>query len=127
MDRKIIAVDFDGTLCMNQGAVNWPYLGQPNKELVETLKKLQEEGHALILWTCREGELLDLGDKYGFLKKTGSWYEYKGNKIGNGREACKAYLREHPEIASEIDSGVREAVRKEAAPEEEADEDGVIA
>ena len=75
----------------------------------------------------REGELLDLGDKYGFLKKTGSWYEYKGNKIGNGREACKAYLREHPEIASEIDSGVREAVRKEAAPEEEADEDGVIA
>lgn len=75
----------------------------------------------------REGELLDLGDKYGFLKKTGSWYEYKGNKIGNGREACKGYLREHPEIASEIDAGVREAIRKEASPEEEADEDGVIA
>lgn len=42
-ERKIIAVDFEGTLCMNQGAVNWPYLGQPNRELVETLKKLQEE------------------------------------------------------------------------------------
>ncbi len=74
----------------------------------------------------REGELLDLGDKYGFLKKTGSWYEYKGNKIGNGREACKSYLREHPEIADEIDKGVREAIRKESQPQE-ADEDGVIA
>lgn len=74
----------------------------------------------------REGELLDLGDKYGFLKKTGSWYEYNGSKIGNGREACKAYLRDHPEIYGEIDAKVREAIRKEAAPEE-ADEDGVIA
>ncbi len=74
----------------------------------------------------REGELLDLGDKYGFLKKTGSWYEYNGNKIGNGREACKTYLREHPEIYAEIDSKVREAIRKEANPED-ADEDGVIA
>lgn len=74
----------------------------------------------------REGELLDLGDKYGFLKKTGSWYEYNGNKIGNGREACKTYLREHPEIYDEIDKKVREAIRKEANPED-ADEDGVIA
>lgn len=74
----------------------------------------------------REGELLDLGDKYGFLKKTGSWYEYSGNKIGNGREACKTYLREHPEIYDEIDKKVREAIRKEANPED-ADEDGVIA
>ena len=74
----------------------------------------------------REGELLDLGDKYGFLKKTGSWYEYNGNKIGNGREACKTYLREHPEIYDEIDKKVREAIRKEANTED-ADEDGVIA
>lgn len=59
MGRKIIAVDFDGTLCINQDVVNWPYLGQPNKELVEKLKALQDEGHVLILWTCREGELLE--------------------------------------------------------------------
>lgn len=78
------------------------------------------------LGISREGELLDLGDKYGFLKKTGSWYEYNGNKIGNGREACKTYLREHPEIYDEIDKKVREAIRKEANPED-ADEDGVIA
>ncbi len=78
------------------------------------------------LGISREGELLDLGDKYGFLKKTGSWYEYNGNKIGNGREACKTYLREHPEIYDEIDKKVREAIRKEANTED-ADEDGVIA
>ena len=78
------------------------------------------------LGISREGELLDLGDKYGFLKKTGSWYEYSGNKIGNGREACKTYLREHPEIYDEIDKKVREAIRKEANTED-ADEDGVIA
>jgi len=59
MGRKIIAVDFDGTLCMNQDVDNWPYLGEPNKELVRKLKALQDEGHALILWTCREGELLE--------------------------------------------------------------------
>ena len=59
MGRKIIAVDFDGTLCINRDVVNWPYLGQPNKELIEKLKALQDEGHVLILWTCREGELLE--------------------------------------------------------------------
>ncbi len=70
----------------------------------------------------REGEMLDLGDKYGFLKKTGSWYEFEGNKIGNGREACKAYLREHPDVAASIEKGVREAMSKEAASEEDAEE-----
>lgn len=59
MRRKIIAVDFDGTLCMNEDTCNWPYLGQPNEKLVEKLKQLQAEGNALILWTCREGELLE--------------------------------------------------------------------
>lgn len=72
----------------------------------------------------REGEMLDLGEKYGFLKKTGSWYEYEGNKIGNGREACKAYLKDHPDVASKIENGIRASIVKEAdpgEPEEEAD------
>ena len=71
----------------------------------------------------REGEMLDLGEKYGFLKKTGSWYEFEGNKIGNGREACKAYLREHAEISSKIDAGIREAIRKESEDAQTSDED----
>ncbi len=66
----------------------------------------------------REGEMLDLGEKYGFLKKTGSWYEYEGNKIGNGREACKAYLKDHPEIASNIEMGIRAAIQKESDADE---------
>lgn len=72
----------------------------------------------------REGEMLDLGEKYGFLKKTGSWYEYEGNKIGNGREACKAYLKDHPDVASKIENGIRASIVKESdpgEPEEEAD------
>ena len=70
----------------------------------------------------REGEMLDLGEKYGFLKKTGSWYEYEGNKIGNGREACKAYLKEHPDVASSIEKGIRAAIAKESATDEPSEE-----
>ena len=70
----------------------------------------------------REGEMLDLGEKYGFLKKTGSWYEYEGNKIGNGREACKAYLKEHSEVASSIEKGIRAAIAKESATDEPSEE-----
>ena len=55
MDFNIIAVDFDGTLCENK----WPEIGEPNKELITYLKKRQEAGDKLILWTCRVGEILD--------------------------------------------------------------------
>ncbi len=52
---RSLAVDFDGTLCYSV----WPELGPPNEKLIETLKKLREEGTKLILWTCREEETLD--------------------------------------------------------------------
>lgn len=52
--NKIIAVDFDGTLCENK----WPEIGAANDELIEYLKKRQEAGDKIILWTCRVGELL---------------------------------------------------------------------
>ena len=51
---QIIAVDFDGTLCFSR----WPNLGPPNGKLIDGLKKLRERGNKVILWTCREGELL---------------------------------------------------------------------
>ncbi len=54
-DYKIIAVDFDGTLCYS----NWPELGEPNVMLIEYLKRFKEAGNKLILWTCRAGEALD--------------------------------------------------------------------
>lgn len=54
------------------------------------------------------GELLDLGIKAGLVEKAGSWFSCKGERIGQGREAAKAYLKEHPELAEEIETAVRE-------------------
>lgn len=54
MDFKIIAVDFDGTLCEDK----WPEIGAPNKELIAYLKEQKATGAKLILWTCRVDDLL---------------------------------------------------------------------
>jgi len=55
----------------------------------------------------REGTLLDLGVNLDIVAKTGAWYAYNDEKIGQGRENAKKYLREHPEIAAEIEAQVR--------------------
>jgi recombination protein RecA len=55
----------------------------------------------------REGDLLDLGVKIDALKKSGAWYSYNGEKIGQGRENAKAFLREHPEVMQEVETKVR--------------------
>jgi recombination protein RecA len=54
------------------------------------------------------GELIDLGDKAGVVEKSGSWFSYDGQRIGQGRENAKNYLREHPEVAASIEKKVRE-------------------
>ncbi len=56
----------------------------------------------------KTGELLDLGIKAGVVEKSGSWFSYGSERIGQGRENAKTYLREHPEMASEIEAKVRE-------------------
>lgn len=53
------------------------------------------------------GELLDLGLKIGLVEKAGSWFSCKGERIGQGREAAKAYLKAQPELADEIEQAVR--------------------
>jgi recombination protein RecA len=55
----------------------------------------------------RTGELVDLGVQAGLLNKTGAWYEYNGQKIAQGREAAKQYLRDNPKIAKEIETAIR--------------------
>lgn len=55
-----------------------------------------------------EGDVLDLAAKVDIVNKSGAWYNYEGNKIGQGRENSKAYLRDHPQILAEIDRKVRE-------------------
>jgi recombination protein RecA len=55
----------------------------------------------------KTGELIDLGEKAGVVEKSGSWYSYDGQRIGQGRENAKTYLREHAEVAQAIENKVR--------------------
>jgi recombination protein RecA len=59
------------------------------------------------------GDILDLAVKFNIVEKAGAWFAYGGEKIGQGREAAKTYLQEHPEIQSEVAEKVREAAAKE--------------
>ena len=60
----------------------------------------------------KTGEILDLGEQLGLIKKSGSWYEYDGNKIGQGREAAKGYLVDHPEEMATIETAIRASFAK---------------
>ena len=64
----------------------------------------------------REGDLLDVAAKEDIVEKSGAWYAYKGEKIGQGRENAKQYLIDHPEVFDEIDHAVR--VRHGLLPDE---------
>ena len=55
----------------------------------------------------KEGSILDMAVEYDICKKTGSWFAYGDDKLGNGREAAKTFLREHPDCADEIEHKVR--------------------
>lgn len=54
----------------------------------------------------KSGELVDLGVEYGFLKKSGNWYQLGEDKIGNGKEAAKGYLESHPEVMDDLERKV---------------------
>ena len=57
----------------------------------------------------REAEIIDLASEIGIVDKSGAWYSYKGEKIGQGKENAKAFLKNNPEIAKEIEAKVRES------------------
>ncbi|MCX7088518.1 MAG: recombinase RecA [Methylococcales bacterium] len=59
---------------------------------------------------CFLGELIDLGAKYGFVQKAGSWYSYGDEKIGQGKENARSFLKEHPEKAIELEAKIRAEV-----------------
>ena len=67
----------------------------------------------------REGDILDLAAKEGIVEKSGAWYAYKHEKIGQGRENAKNYLRMNPQVLEEINHAVRVAYGFEEAPQEE--------
>ena len=56
----------------------------------------------------KTGELVDLGAKAGIVEKSGAWYAYKGEKIGQGRENAKIYLEQNPKVAEEIEKIIRD-------------------
>ena len=56
----------------------------------------------------REGEILDLGSECSVVDKSGAWYSYNGERVGQGKDNAREYLREHPELALEIENRVRE-------------------
>lgn len=78
----------------------------------------------------REGEIIDLGAEEDVIQKSGSWYSYNGERLGQGRENSKQFLKEHPEIRTEIAGKIREAYGLDgpqvAAPEEEESEDEIF-
>jgi recombination protein RecA len=55
----------------------------------------------------REGEIIDLGVKHGFVDKAGAWYSYNGDRIGQGKENVRQFLVDNPDIAAEIEGKVR--------------------
>jgi len=70
----------------------------------------------------REGEIIELGVAQNIIEKSGSWYAYKGERIGQGKENVRAYLLQHPETAREIETALRAKLlvpkKGEAAPSE---------
>jgi recombination protein RecA len=64
----------------------------------------------------REGEIIDMGVERKFVEKSGAWYSYKGEKIGQGKDNAREFLREHKDIAAEIEGKVREAVGVSGLP-----------
>ena len=72
------------------------------------------------------GELVDLGVEFGFVQKAGSWYSYNNDKIGQGKDNAKQFLRDNPEKAAELEKAIREkafAKLATVAPAPDAEED----
>ena len=78
-----------------------------------------KEAHFDILYgegTSREGEIIDLGVDAKIVEKSGSWYSYNGERIGQGKDNARNYLKERPELAHEIENKVRASLGVRALP-----------
>jgi recombination protein RecA len=68
----------------------------------------------------REGEIIELGVGQGLIEKSGAWYSYNGDRIGQGRENVRTFLKENPDIARHIEAQIRAALIPETTPEDAA-------
>ncbi|HNC37950.1 MAG TPA: DNA recombination/repair protein RecA, partial [Chitinophagaceae bacterium] len=60
----------------------------------------------------KTGEIIDMGTELEIVQKSGSWYSYNGDKLGQGRDAVKQLLVDNPELASEIEGKIREKIKE---------------
>ena len=58
----------------------------------------------------RESDLIDLGAEHGIVEKSGAWFSFSGERLGQGRDNARMFLKEHPEIRQRIDAGLREKI-----------------
>jgi recombination protein RecA len=77
--------------------------------------------------SSREGEIIDLGVEHGIIDKAGSWYSYGSDRIGQGKENVREYLKANSEVANEIEASIRakllpETIAEPAAAEGEEEE-----
>lgn len=77
----------------------------------------------------KEGDVLDCSAAMNYIEKAGSWYSYDGERIGQGRENAKQFLRDHPEILDTLEGKLLDQLKKKDDDEEaeiKVDEDGVV-
>lgn len=70
----------------------------------------------------REGEIIDLGVEAKLIEKAGAWYSYQGERVGQGKDNAREYLREHPEMAREIENRIRDRYGVKQLPQEQLGE-----
>ncbi|MEX5713424.1 DNA recombination/repair protein RecA, partial [Parafrankia sp. FMc6] len=56
----------------------------------------------------REGSLIDMGVEHGIIRKSGAWYTYEGDQLGQGKENARSFLRDNPDLANEIEKRIKE-------------------
>jgi recombination protein RecA len=73
----------------------------------------------------REGSLIDLGVEQGIVRKSGAWYTYEGDQLGQGKENARNFLRENPDVANEIEKRIKEKLGVGARLDADAQADAV--
>ena len=61
-------------------------------------------GHGI----SREGSLIDMGVEHGFVRKSGAWYTYGGDQLGQGKENARKFLLENPDVGNEVEKKIKE-------------------
>ena len=75
----------------------------------------------------RQGELIDLGVQHGIVEKSGAWYSYNGDRIGQGRDNVREFLKQNPEVAAEIDRALREKLLPRSPKRAEEEQEAQVA